>query len=86
MLIGQVALAETNFSRLGAANALNVHTYAVLSKEGSVVEGLINTETGQRDYGGACSYTIRKSGIHTSCKLKCAPVVTPLCNDVRRYS
>ncbi|QYG08959.1 methyl-accepting chemotaxis protein [Janthinobacterium sp. PAMC25594] len=50
MLIGLVALAETNFGRLGAANALNVHTYEVLGEAGSVLEGLINTETGQRGY------------------------------------
>jgi methyl-accepting chemotaxis protein len=50
MLIGLVTLAETNFSRLGAANALNVHTYEVLGEAGSVLEALINTETGQRGY------------------------------------
>ena len=50
MLIGLVAMTETNFSRLGAANDLSVYTCEVLAEAGSVLEGLINTETGHRGY------------------------------------
>jgi hypothetical protein len=41
-------LAELNFGRHSAANTLNVHTYDVLGEVGSVLEGLINIETGNR--------------------------------------
>ncbi|HEX8407073.1 MAG TPA: methyl-accepting chemotaxis protein [Duganella sp.] len=50
MLVALVALAETNFTRLTSANDLNVHTYEVLGEAGSVLESLINVETGQRGY------------------------------------
>jgi methyl-accepting chemotaxis protein len=50
MLVALVALAETNFTRLTSANDLNVHTYQVLGEAGSVLESLINVETGQRGY------------------------------------
>ena len=50
LLVILVTLAETNFSRLTAANDLNVHTYEVLGEAGGLLESLINTETGQRGY------------------------------------
>ncbi|MET0268571.1 MAG: methyl-accepting chemotaxis protein [Duganella sp.] len=50
MLVALVVLAEVNFSRLGQANDVNVHTYQVLGEAASLQESLINMETGQRGY------------------------------------
>jgi len=50
MLVTLVTLAETNFNRLTAANALNIHTYEVLGESSAMLEALINMETGQRGY------------------------------------
>jgi methyl-accepting chemotaxis protein len=45
-----VASAQTNLSRLGEANGLNIHTYEVLAEASSLLESLINIETGQRGF------------------------------------
>ncbi|MGK5024272.1 methyl-accepting chemotaxis protein [Janthinobacterium sp. RB2R34] len=50
MLVTLVTIAEINFNRLTAANAINVHTYEVLGEASGVLESLINIETGQRGF------------------------------------
>ena len=45
-----VASAQTNLSRLGEANGLNVHSYEVLGEASGLLESLINIETGQRGF------------------------------------
>jgi methyl-accepting chemotaxis protein len=50
VLVALVALAYANFSRLGAASDMNIHTYEVLAEVGQALEGLINVETGERGF------------------------------------
>ncbi|OHV96768.1 chemotaxis protein [Janthinobacterium lividum] len=45
-----VASAQANFSRLGEANGLNIHTYEVMGEADALLESLINIETGQRGF------------------------------------
>ena len=45
-----VASAQTNLSRLGEANGVNIHTYEVLGEASGLLESLINIETGQRGF------------------------------------
>ncbi|MGK5047113.1 methyl-accepting chemotaxis protein [Janthinobacterium sp. GB4P2] len=45
-----VASAQANFSRLGEANGLNIHTYEVMGEANALLESLINIETGQRGF------------------------------------
>eukprot|EP01133_Synstelium_polycarpum_P023615 gene23616-28296_t len=45
-----VAAAQTNLSRLGEANGVNIHTYEVLGEASGLLESLINIETGQRGF------------------------------------
>ncbi|WP_307723876.1 methyl-accepting chemotaxis protein [Sulfuriferula plumbiphila] len=45
-----VSIAYMNFSRLGQANDLNVHTYQVLGEVSNMLEALINIETGERGF------------------------------------
>ena len=45
-----VASAQANFSRLGEANGLNIHTYEVMSEANALLESLINIETGERGF------------------------------------
>jgi methyl-accepting chemotaxis protein len=50
LLVGLVSMAYINFSKLSAANDINLHTYEVMGEVNSVLESLINIETGQRGY------------------------------------
>jgi len=50
LLILLVSSAYTNFSRLGSANDMNVHTYQVLAEIDSVLMGLADVETGERGF------------------------------------
>ena len=45
-----VASAQANFSRLGEANGLNIHTYEVMGEANALLESLINIETGERGF------------------------------------
>ena len=45
-----VASAQANFSRLGEANRLNIHTYQVMGEANALLESLINIETGERGF------------------------------------
>ncbi|MCM0082434.1 CHASE3 domain-containing protein [Geomonas sp. Red32] len=45
-----VTVAYLNFSALGTANQMNVHTYEVLDHVGNMLTSLINMETGTRGY------------------------------------
>ena len=45
-----VASAQANFSRLGDANGLNIHTYEVMGEANALLESLINIETGERGF------------------------------------
>jgi len=45
-----VASAHANFSRLGEANGLNIHTYEVMGEANALLESLINIETGERGF------------------------------------
>ncbi len=50
LLILLVAIAFTNFSKLGKATDLNTHTYLVMDKINGALRSLINIETGQRGF------------------------------------
>jgi len=45
-----VVSAQGNFSRLSDANLLNIHTYQVLGEASSMLESLLNIETGERGF------------------------------------
>ncbi|WP_332860031.1 methyl-accepting chemotaxis protein [Janthinobacterium svalbardensis] len=45
-----VASAQANFSRLGEANGMNIHTYEVMGEANALLESLINIETGERGF------------------------------------
>ena len=50
MLVILTAVAFSNVSKLGQANNWNIHTYQVIGKTQSMLESLINIETGQRGF------------------------------------
>lgn len=50
LLLITVGIAYSNFSKLGKANDMNVHTYLVLDKINGALRSLINIETGQRGF------------------------------------
>jgi methyl-accepting chemotaxis protein len=50
LMVVLLSTAYLNFSRLGSANRLNIHTYEVLEEVNGMLEALINIETGQRGF------------------------------------
>ena len=50
LLVVLVSMAYTNFSRLGHANDMNVHTYQVMGELDATLAALINIETGARGF------------------------------------
>ena len=50
LVIALVAVAYYNFTALGAANRMNIHTYEVTEHVGDILESLINMETGERGF------------------------------------
>jgi len=50
LMIVLLAMAYANFSRLGSANRMNVHTYQVLEETSAMLTSLVNIETGQRGF------------------------------------
>ncbi len=50
LLIVLVSVSYINFSRLGGANAMNVHTYQVLAEIDAVLASLVDIETGARGF------------------------------------
>jgi methyl-accepting chemotaxis protein len=50
LLVLLVSLSYVNFSRLGNANDMNIHTYKVLGEVDAALTSLVNMETGQRGF------------------------------------
>jgi len=50
-----IVVAYLNFSSLGAANGMNIHTYKVLGDAESLLSALVNIETGERGFAIAGS-------------------------------
>ena len=50
LLVVLLAVAQTSVWKLGEANSWNVHTYQVLEEVDSILESLVNIETGQRGF------------------------------------
>jgi methyl-accepting chemotaxis protein len=50
VLVALVTTAYVNFTSLDGANRMNIHTYEVMAEANSMLEGLINIETGQRGF------------------------------------
>ncbi|HJV65453.1 MAG TPA: CHASE3 domain-containing protein [Geomonas sp.] len=50
IVVALVVIAYLNFSALGDANKMNVHTYKVLDNINNLLTALVNMETGERGY------------------------------------
>jgi methyl-accepting chemotaxis protein len=50
LLVLLVSLSSANFSRLGGANDMNIHTYEVLAEVDAALMSLVDTETGERGF------------------------------------
>ncbi len=50
LLVTLVTVAYANFSKLGQANDINIHTYEVTGEVNAALASLINIETGQRGF------------------------------------
>ncbi|NEX59955.1 methyl-accepting chemotaxis protein [Noviherbaspirillum galbum] len=50
LMIVLLSMAYANFSRLGHANGMNIHTYEVLEEVTGMLTSLVNIETGQRGF------------------------------------